>query len=71
MQTRLKMKCPNCGHWNRVPVNKIFVERLSPEPKVRVLIPSYESLEVVKCKNAEKVIAESKELTRIQSRQAS
>lgn len=21
MKTRLRMKCPNCGYWNRFPVN--------------------------------------------------
>jgi hypothetical protein len=34
MKTKLRMKCPNCGHWNRVPVNKVLVEQDSPEPKV-------------------------------------
>lgn len=48
----LRMKCPHCGHWNRVPVNKIFVEQPSPEPKVKVLIIMYEPLEVVKCECA-------------------
>jgi len=42
----VRVKCPHCGHWNRVPVNKIFVEQPSPEPKVKVLIPMYEPLEV-------------------------
>jgi len=41
------MRCPNCGYWNRVPVNKIFIEPPSSEPKVRVMIPMYEPLEVV------------------------
>lgn len=38
MKTRLKMKCPYCGHWNRVPVNKIFIEQRTPEPKVKAYI---------------------------------
>ena len=50
MIRRLRMKCSGCGHWNRVLVNKIFLEQSSPEPKVQVLIPMYEPLEVVKCK---------------------
>ena len=62
----LRMKCPSCGHWNRVPVNKIFVEPDSPEPKVKVMIPMYEPLEVSKCKKCSKIIAETKELIRIQ-----
>lgn len=65
MKVRLRMKCSNCGHWNRVPVNKVFVEQLSSEPKVKVLIPMYEPLTVSKCKKCGKVIAEPKELIRI------
>jgi uncharacterized Zn finger protein len=65
MKTKLRMKCPNCGHWNRVPVNKIFIEQPSSEPKVRVMIPMYEPLEVAKCEKCGKVIAEPTELVRI------
>ena len=65
MPKYLKMKCPSCGHWNRVPVNKIFVEKPSSEPKVKILVPMYDPLEVVKCKKCGKVIAEPKELIRI------
>jgi len=65
MKRNLRMKCPNCGHWNRVPVNKIFIEQPSSEPKVKVLIPMYEPLEVVKCKRCGKVKAELSELTRV------
>ena len=59
------MKCSNCGHWNSVPVNKIFLEQPSPEPKVKVMIPMYEPLETSKCKKCGKIIAEPKELIRI------
>jgi uncharacterized Zn finger protein len=67
MRTRLRMKCPACGHWNRVPVNKVFIEQPSPESKVRVMIPMYEPLEIVRCKKCGKLIAEPKELIRITS----
>jgi len=43
----------------RVPVIKIFIEQNSPEPKVKVLIPMYEPLEVTRC---DKMFVESKEL---------
>lgn len=71
IMVRLRMKCSNCGHWNRVPVNKIFVPQKSPEPKVKVMIPMYEPLEVAKCKKCGKIIAEPKELIRIQKRRLS
>jgi len=54
VKSNLKMKCSNCGHWNSVPVEKIFVEQPSPEREVKVLIPMYEPIEVVKWVNAEK-----------------
>ena len=62
------MKRKACGHWNRVPVNKIFIEQDTPEPKVKAYIPMYEPLEVVKCKKCGKIIAEPKELIRIVKR---
>jgi uncharacterized Zn finger protein len=70
MTRRLRMKCSNCGHWNSVPVNKIFIEQPYPEPKVRILIPMYNSLQVSKCKKCGKVIAEPKELIRIRKAQS-
>lgn len=65
MKTNLRMKCSNCGQWNRVPVNKVFIEQPSSEPKVKVLVPMYEPLQVSKCNKCGKVIAEPKELIRI------
>jgi len=69
--TKLRMKCSHCGCWNRVEVNKILVPQPSLEPKVRVLIPMYEPLEVAKCEKCGKVIAEPKELIRIQKKHQS
>jgi len=65
LQFIVETKCSNCGYWNHFPVNKIFIEQPSSEPKVKVLIPMYEPLEVVKCKKSGNVIAEPKELIRI------
>jgi len=65
MKRTLKMKCPNCGHWNRVSVNKLFIEQPSPEPKVKVMIPMYEPLQVSKCEKCGTIIAEPKELIKI------
>lgn len=65
MKTRLRLKCRNCGHWNRFEVNKHFIEQPSPEPKVKALIPMYEPLKTENCKKCGLVIAEPKELIRI------
>jgi ribosomal protein S27E len=65
LQRNLRMKCSSCGHWNRVPVNKIFIGQPSPEPKVKAYIPMYEPLRATKCKKCGKVIAQPRELIRI------
>ena len=69
VRTRLRMKCKSCGHWNRIEVNKLFIEQPSLEPKAKVIIPMYEPLKVETCKKCEKVIPEPKELIRIWSKQ--
>jgi hypothetical protein len=57
------MKCSSCGYWNRILVNKIFLEQPNPiEPKVRAYIPMHEPLETVKCKKCGKIITEPTEL---------
>ena len=68
MKTNLRMKCSYCGHWNRVSVNKIFIEQPSSELKVKAFLPMYEPLKVVKCKKCGKVIAEPKELKILRQR---
>ena len=61
----LKMRCKFCGYWNRVPVNKIFLEQTSPEPKVKVFIPMYLPLQASKCEKCGEVIGQPKELIKI------
>ncbi len=65
MKTILRMKCSYCGHWNKVPANKIFIEQPSSELKVRVMIPMYKPLQTSRCKKCSKIIVERKELIRI------
>ena len=65
MERILRIKCRICGHWNSVPVNKVFIEQRNSEPKVKVLIPMYKPLKTEKCEKCGKVIAEPKGLIRI------
>lgn len=62
---KLRMKCPNCGFWNRIEVNKLFIEQETSEPKVKAYIPMYEPLKTETCEKCKSVIAEPKELIRI------
>jgi len=67
MARRLRMKCPSCGHWNRVLVKKAFFEPDNqPEPEVKVMIPMYQPLQITKCEKCGITIAEPKVLIRIQ-----
>jgi len=45
---------------DRVPVDKIFIEQNSPEPKVKVIIPMYEPSEVTRCEKCGKVLRDPK-----------
>jgi hypothetical protein len=65
MKSKLRIKCKACGHWNRIEVNKLFIEQEISEPKVKAIIPYYEPLKVEICKKCKSVIAEPKELIRI------
>jgi len=69
MQRKLRMKYSGRGHWNRVAVYKVFLEQPNPiEPKVSVMIPMYQPLQISKCEKCGKIIAEPKELIKIQKR---
>jgi len=62
---KLRMKCPKCGYWNRIKVNKLFIEQETSEPKVKAFIPMYKPLKVETCKKCKRVMAKTKELIRI------
>jgi len=65
MKTKLRMKCKNCGHWNRFDVERVLINPDNPEPKVQVFLPSYLPLKTENCSMCGKIIAEEKELIRI------
>ena len=65
MKTKHRMKCSNCGHWNRFEAEKVMFSPDSPEPKAQIFIPSYLPLREEKCSKCGLVIAEEKTLIRI------
>jgi len=68
---KLKMKCPKRGYWNRIEVNKLFIEQETFEHKIKTSIPMYEALKVETCKKCKNTIAEPKTLIRITKTQTS
>jgi hypothetical protein len=65
MNVTIRVECPNCRHWSGLKVEKAFYNPDNPEPKVKVLIPSYISHKIQKCENCGTVLAEPNELFRI------
>jgi hypothetical protein len=65
VKSTIRVECPNCRHWNGLEVEKTFLQPDSPEPKVKVLIPSYISHKIQRCENCQTVIANPDELFRI------
>ena len=61
----LRMKCKNCGHWNRIEVEKVLLNPDNLEPKVKVFLPSYLPLKTEVCSKCGRIIAQQKELIRI------
>ena len=49
------------------PFDKIFIEQNRSGPKAQVFIPMYEPLEVTRCEECGKAVAELKELVRIRT----
>jgi hypothetical protein len=64
----LRMKCKVCGHWNRIEVNKGFIEQPTSEPKVKAYVSIYEPLRTETCKKCGKVIADSSELITVRKK---
>jgi predicted nucleic-acid-binding Zn-ribbon protein len=65
MKTKLRLRCKNCGNWNRFEVEKVFSEQATIEPKVKAFIPMYLPLKEEKCSKCGHVIAQEKELISI------
>ena len=65
MKTILRLKCRNCGNWNRIEVEKVFAKQTTSEAKVKAFIPMYLPLKTEKRSKCNHVIAEERELIRI------
>jgi hypothetical protein len=65
MKTKLRIKCKACGYWNRIEVNKQFIEQETSESKVKAIIPYCEPLKTETCKKCGKLIAQPNEFIKI------
>ena len=64
MKIKLGVKCKNCGNWNGIEVEKIFVNAGISESKLQVFLPAYLPLRTEKCSRCNQVIVKEKRLIR-------
>jgi len=65
MRKNLKMRCQACGHWNRVPVNKVVIEQNSPELRLKSSSPCMTHYKSLNVKNAAKSLLNQKSLSEL------
>ena len=58
VKAKLRIKCRNCGSWNKIEVEKIFVNSGNSESKLKIFLPAYLPLNSEKCYKCNRVIAE-------------
>lgn len=65
VKAKLRMKCRNCGIWNKLEVEKIFLYAGNSEAKLKVFLPAYLPLKTEKCSKCSQVFAKEKGIIRI------
>jgi hypothetical protein len=60
VKAKLRIKCKNCGNWNVVDVEKIFLNAGTSDSKLKIFLPAYLPLKPEKCSKCNQVIAEEK-----------
>jgi len=60
VKAKLRIKCKNCGNWNVVEVEKIFLNTGTSDSKLKIFLPAYLPLKTEKCSKCNQVIAKEK-----------
>jgi len=64
VKAKLRVKCRNCGDWNTIEVEKIFLNAGTSDSKLKVFLPAYLPLKTEKCSRCNQVIAKEKRIIR-------
>jgi hypothetical protein len=62
LKAKLKIKCKNCGNWDVIEVEKIFLNASDSATKLQVFLPAYQPLRTEKCSRCNQVIAKEKRI---------
>ncbi|MCW4054090.1 MAG: hypothetical protein NWE84_04110 [Candidatus Bathyarchaeota archaeon] len=60
MKAKLGIKCRNCGNWNAIEVEKIFLNSGTSDSKLKIFLPAYLPQKTEECSKCKQVIAEKK-----------
>ena len=60
MKAKLRIKCNNCGNWNTIEVEKIFLNSGTSDSKLTVFLHAFLPLKTEKCSKCNQVIANEK-----------
>jgi len=58
VKAKLRIKCKNCGTWNIVHVEKIFLNTGAFDSKLKIFLPAYLPLKNEKCSKCSQIIAQ-------------
>ena len=61
----LKIQCPKCKTWNRILLNKVFLEPKGHEHKVKAFISMCQPIRKTKCSKCQTILGKPDELFRI------
>jgi len=64
VKAKLRIKCRNCGNWNIIEVEKLFVNTGILNSKLKVFLPAYLPLKTERCSKCNQVIANKKRIIR-------
>ena len=60
MKKKLRVKCRNCGNWNVLDVEKIFLNTGNSDSGLKIFLPAYLPSKTEKCSKCNQVIAREK-----------
>ena len=49
MKTKIRMKCKNCGHWNKFEADELFTEQIVSETESHSFYSNISTLKTDKC----------------------
>jgi phage FluMu protein Com len=62
VKAKLRIRCRNCGSWNTIEVEKIFLNSSTSDSKLKIFLPAYLPLKAENCSKCNQLIAEREKI---------